>query len=259
LDEHFVYHMKGQLAANIDLTRQLRKVRQSIEQGDKAQPKARVISLAREPLDWYRAELVQNFAGYMPALRTFCGRPADDDRDDAGCLVEAHRAMLATLTGVVVRSHADIADVLEPALDVAGQRALLRNARNFFKPILWFQRLFEAPTGIDVFGAPGQAAGRGALRFESPWCDALVLRYEDLDRAVAGVAGSVGASGLTLPRATVSDAKPESAPVGQALGQIQLPAAFAQTLYRSAYCRTFGYAYRDRFASPGGLADGSAR
>jgi hypothetical protein len=251
LNEHFAYHLQGQLDANIGLTRQLLRVRRAVERGDPAQPKAKVISLAREPLDWYRAELVQNFAGHIPALRTFCGRAADDDGDDLGCIFQAHRALLATLADLPLpplEQPQRVHKALHEALDRAGQSALLTQARNFLQPILWFQRLFREPIGVDVFRDAAAWLGPGAQRFQGRFCDVLVVRYESLPEALPALSDFTGVTDLALPRTNLSDAKQHFAVVQRALDQVRLPASFAQTLYRSAYCETFGYGYRDRFS-----------
>ena len=52
---------------------------------------------------------------------------------------------------------------------------------------------------------------------------------------------------LVLPRANVSQDKPEYRTVQQALGGLELPPAFADILYGSAYCTRFGYARKTRF------------
>lgn len=251
LADHFTHHLQGQLELNTRLTRHLLRARQAVEQASEGADKIKLISLTREPLNWYLAEFIQNFDGYMPALRAFCGRAADDHRDDSACILEAHHAMLATLARLRLppnmRTHADIAGILKPALSDAHQEALLPNARNLFKPILWFQRLFAEPTGIDVFAQEPQTVAQGALRFESACCDALVIRYEDLHVALPAVARFVGLPSLTLPRTNLSSDKRQFALARDTLTQLEIPESLARALYGSDYCRLFGYPERRTF------------
>jgi len=211
LADHFAHHLQGQLELNTRLTRHLLRARQAVEQASEGADKIKLISLTREPLNWYLAEFIQNFDGYMPALRAFCGRAADDHRDDSACILEAHHAMLATLARLRLppnmRTHADIAGILKPALSDAHQEALLPNARNLFKPILWFQRLFAEPTGIDVFAQEPQTGARGAALRER----LLRCTGDPLRGSARGTA-----RGCSIRRLAVADIAADQSFVGQA-------------------------------------------
>jgi hypothetical protein len=213
LDPHFYRHMKGQFDANLVLTRQLQAARTALEQGAERGRKVKVITLSREPLSWYRAEFLQNFAGYIQTIRRACGRSVDDGSADAACIAESLGKLFETLGRLRSQEFkgipAGLQRMLSSALAEHGQTELLGNAQNLFKPVLWFQRLFEEPTGIDIFAQSPVTAGAGVLRFESHFCDALVVRYEDLQGALPAIAAFVGLPKLKLPRANVSAEKAE--------------------------------------------------
>lgn len=250
-NDFFATHAAGQLTANIALTRRLLVAREHIERGGEAGPKAKIISLSRDPLDWYRAEFLQNFDGYIGAMRQFAGRRADDDSDDIACIVEAHKAMLHNMARL------DLSAAMRPPYRVDraitswpvehAQAALLRNGRNLLKPVLWFQHLFQEPTNIDIFALTPQRAGPGALRFENGFCEALIVKYEQLQEAMPAISAFVGVRHLELPRTNVSEHKSHSGLVSAALAQLEIPSSITRLLYSSAYCELFGYPRRDRF------------
>ncbi len=66
LEEYFVHHGTGQLVQNIETTRKVKWYRKYKEKEGK---KLKVITLARDPMNWYRANFTQNFEGYYGALK----------------------------------------------------------------------------------------------------------------------------------------------------------------------------------------------
>ena len=245
----FSTHIYGQLVANIRLTRLLLDQRHASEAQGGTLEKVKIISLSRDPLDWYRAEFVQNFDGYIAAMRAL-----QHDRPESGdvaTIVHAHESILQTLAqldlSLPMQPPYAIKALLQPAFAANGQASLLPNGLNFFKPLFWFQRLFPTVTGIDIFSAPNTTIGNGVWHFENTFCEALIIKYECLQEAMPAVAEFVGVHRIRLPRSNVSEKKPQYRHAQEAFQQLIIPASVSTALYAGAYCKFFGYVERPRF------------
>lgn len=255
INAFFSTHIYGQLIANIRLTRLLLDQRHASEAQGGTSEKVKIISLSQDPLDWYRTEFVQNFDGYIAAIRAFQHDHAasvnDGDGDDVAAIIRGHELILHTLAqqdlSLPLQPPYAIKALLQPAFAANDQASLLPNGLNFFKPLVWFQRLFPTITGIDIFSAPKTTIGNGVWRFENSFCDALIIKYECLQEAMPAIAEFVGASRIRLPRSNISEKKPQYRRSHEAFQQLAIPASVSAALYASDYCKFFGYTERRRF------------
>ncbi len=177
LSPYFRKHMVGQLLANLDLTHQSKRL-----QTGKDPRRLTVISLAREPLDWFRSSLQQDIAGYQDSFAALAGGTVSDPE--------------AVTTGISDML-AHVADILERQGGAAQAAAhvIAHGGRDFLlqagvedeflktmvllslRPLTWFEDHFRKCFG---FGLEGVARQDGFWLKPGRPVSFVLLRYEDV-------------------------------------------------------------------------------
>lgn len=232
LTPYFRQHMVGQLLANLDLTHLLKRL-----QTGKDPRKLTVVSLSREPLQWFRSSLQQDIAGYQGNLAA---------RADG------------TMTGGTTDMIAHVLDILERhgGADPVARHIVAHGGRDFLlqagvedefvktmlllalRPLTWFEDHFGKCFGFGLADVPRQDGFW--LKRGTP-SSFVLLRYEDIETvflpamAAAGVPfdGPVVQANLSREKSFASDIRAAfaSAPACR-LGDV---------LRASDYGRFFGY------------------
>ena len=239
LTPYFREHMVGQLLANLELTYKMKCL-----QAGKDPRKLTVLSLAREPLAWFRSSLQQDIAGYQDGFAALGeGRP-----DDPRVVRQGVIAMLGILADAIERNGG--ADAAVHRIVAEGGRAFLEDTgveSEFVKtmlllslrPLTWFDDHFRKCFGHSLDAIPCQ--GRFWLKSGQP-ASFVVIRYEDIAEVFqpAMAAAGVPFKGPVV-KANLSRNKPFAAEMRKAFESA--PAArLGNALRHSDYGRRFGYA-----------------
>ena len=218
--DYFFEHSAGQLLENLRLYRHF--ARREIDSTPLT-----VISLAREPFDWFRSALVQDAQEHLVSLRTLL-----DNRGIAcGGDEDAMTAGLELLFGLLLDAitHFGSLDAmcrgrryqeLEQALEHAGSddfRAIMFFVNIFMRPHLWYHTHF-----MDVleFGLGDMSPmDCGGLRRKEGWGNTYVLNYESMATELPAVVSELGFSSCPqLTHENATDDKPHSEVVSAAFG-----------------------------------------
>ena len=179
----FVVNGEKQLMENIRLTRLFHAHRLGL-QGER---RLIVVSMSREPLDWFRSQVIQEWAGYEHGFAVLAGR------DSAAELVQAdfERALdairSAAKEAAQVCGHVDSPEFMgrfwwdyAPQLrarDPASAPHLIAHVSAFLRPLLYFRVQFAPLFGFSVFDLSFDGA---LMRREADWGRFYLFRYEDL-------------------------------------------------------------------------------
>lgn len=240
--DYFQHHQVGQFIENARTTRLINAHRQ----GDGRDGALAIVSLYRDPFEWFRSSVLQDIAGYLPALEAIAG--AEDQTGDGEARTgQALERALGMLAGIVAE-FGGIDAVLEqrcsPALAhhpvFAGQPGLRPLFYTMLRPFSWFEAHYEPAIGCGLGDFAGIEAG--VLYRKEEWVSLFVLRYESIDAQLGVVADRLGIGPVReLARENASGEKHMSGVVRDAFASEAARALKAQFL-ASDYARRFGYA-----------------
>ncbi|MFY0312401.1 hypothetical protein ACFMBG_21185 [Leisingera sp. D0M16] len=242
LPEYFFNHQLGQFTENARLTRRLNRIR-----GGQSSQRLLVLSLTREPLEWFRSSTVQDIEGYLPRFRHFLNRLGIAYDSDSELVQLALTRLMAVFTRVLA-AHGGTDAVLktlasDPAA-VFGGSPLQDDADSqaFFymmlRPFTWFRQHFEHTLEIRL---DDMAWEDGILSYSGCSGDYFIFRYEDIGQAFPACLERLGFRDIpTIQRKNVSSRKRLAQDADLAF---QSPAADRlRELFRdSEYARRFGY------------------
>lgn len=204
-----------------------------------------IITLARDPLDWYWGHLAENFDFYETEIRDWYARVADLAPGSVD-IAEASRVFHEALFngfGSIRRS------IDHPRFDEKAAKQVYKGVSVPFLPqqimklrlpTAWFDVFFRPEIGIDVFQKPLDA-NTGMAEFENDFARVLLVRYENLENCVDAIGNFAGAEGLSLDRVNASGDKRTPVDLGALRSEIRPDPKALEKLYGSRYCRHFGY------------------
>jgi hypothetical protein len=242
LGDYFYMHQFGQFKVNIEITRQINLILDG-----EGESRLLILSLARDPVDWFRSSLVQDMQAYAPQLIDFAlrlginGTTEDDIVGAALVRVFQDFANILTTRGGIdahfdkLRSgegEAFVGTVLES--EVAMQRIF----RMMLRPYRWFEEHFERALKCQLSSFDHTA---GVYSLHTERADYVVLRYEDIDQSFCQAMTAVGLDvPLQLEEKNISREKP-FAFVTRAAFDSAAGANLIHLARRSAYSYRFGY------------------
>ena len=186
-NDYFFKHSLGQLAENLKAYRLYHRKNQP--EGDRCI----VLTVAREPFDWFRSSLVQEIEGHIPALALSLRDRGVESMSTEQIVSEGLSLLLERIRGAIDSVEGGI-DALVPAerrdldqiipfTDTEDFEAFLFMLGRFLQPHWWFRTQFSPEFGIDLAGMVD--VGAGLLRALTEKSDVYLARYEQLDAAFA--------------------------------------------------------------------------
>jgi hypothetical protein len=237
-------HNLGQLNQNVAIERTIKAVRS----GRHPEVTLTILSLSREPLDWFRSAIIQDIEGHRAGLRQIAGVPADTPDDEA--VVKGISTACEEIASFLSENEG-IEGFL--ALDVGVRHEVLRQHFGshtdgimselvllFLRPYTWFDQHFAPYVGVGVAELPTIAPQVYRGEF-GPSARTYVIRYEDILTNAPLVLDDVGITdAFRLTRENVSEEKQLSAAVRDGLAAAPLDRLRALS-NASSYARQFGY------------------
>jgi len=242
--EYFHKHQVGQFVENAKTTRIINFYRQ----GREAESDLSIISLCRNPFNWFRSSIIQDMAGYLPVLQALHVGYEQDSVDDEVRTRQALGRVLVQFSEII-RDFGGIDELLDhpkghnKALSehpfFSGNRSLLRMFYMMLRPFSWFETHYRKAICYDVGDLP--EIDQGVLFRGVGWASLFVLRYEDLEAHIKVAAERLRIGPIEqLVRENVSDRKEMFEPVRQAFASE--PARVLQAQFAATkYSRRFGY------------------
>jgi len=227
----------GQLNSNLLLRYQ---IGQALRAGARsATGPLRLLTLVREPLDWYFSSLSQDFSLIEGRLAHWLRQQGHHSHEiDADGLLKMLQQVVELYLQLIPDMSSDHAAVLRQTDGTATQSFLLGEVARLLRPHFWFQRHFQPVFDIDVFALPfDPTSGHGEYADDN--LRILLLRYEDLAGNTGRIAGLAGLETLPLLRRNDSADKAQTALLQAARRQLDLPVEFLSRYYQSDYCRRF--------------------
>jgi hypothetical protein len=250
LEDLFIHHGTGQLVQNIETTR---KVLWYKKYKQKEGKKLKVITLARDPMNWYRANFVQNLEGYCGALKDWvnenhpghCG-----ERDFVWYLRTFHVDLFNHLAAIKsqpgsAQFQSEVIALRIPSETMPARRdglpeVLVRHLNILNRPLIWFDRFFAPIFDVDIFKEDFDVE-KGYRHFTNDFCAVLLIRYENLGEVHGVIGDFVGIEGFSPQKVNTSDSKPYASELFQAFENLNDQTAAIDKIYSSKYCTYFGY------------------
>lgn len=210
--EYFFDHSSGQLIENLRLYRSF--VRREIDPSPLT-----VVSIAREPFDWFRSALVQDaldLVGYFKKLLDNRSIAHEDDSEVLGKGLE----LVFTLLSQGILHFGTLDQMcrgkryveLPKGVDHKGEEdftAFMFIVNIFMRPYLWYHTQFSDLLGFGV--TEMEPFSGGGLKRSESWGNTYVLNYESVQESMNAVMADLGFDGeLKLARKNETQKKPFS-------------------------------------------------
>ena len=239
--DYFHKHQVGQFIENARTTRLIQAHRQGLAK-DRA---LSVISLCRDPFDWFRSSIIQDMAGYRPVLEELepdAASGEDRVRRALETMFTCFGGILGDFGGIdplLARLKAD-RKCLSGHAALSANRGLPAMFYMMLRPFSWFEAHYRGAIGQDVTGF--RDIGQGVLFRDAGWARLAVLRYEDIAEQIGPALHALGIGSVeTMVRENLSGGKDMASPVREAFGSP--PAgALRDRFVDTDYARRFGYA-----------------
>lgn len=240
--DYFHKHQVGQFIENARTTRLIEAHRQ----GRAGDSELSVISLCRNPFEWFRSSIIQDMAGYRPVLDHL--RPSGDGASGEDRVRDALEELFGRFDGIIgdfggidavlAAQRSDRKRVSGHA-GLAGNRGVLAMFYMMLRPFSWFEAHYQAAIGHDIGGF--RDIGGGVLYRDAGWARLAVLRYEDIDAQIGPALEALGIGPVeSLLRENVSGTKDMADPVREAFRSA--PASALRAWFSdTGYARRFGY------------------
>lgn len=243
--DFFFEHTLGQFVTNFSVERAIG----AIQAGKYPGVRLTVLSLAREPIDWFRSSIAQDIDAHLAALRQIVGKDADADD---GSVISTGFANVCERIATVLEAGGGIDsfravghgrernEILRKSLDSDSPQMIGQFLFRFLRPYGWFADHYSRYLGVDVSElstiAPQVYGGD-----IGPLARTYVIRYEDLDESVPMVLRDMGiAERFELARENVTATTGLAAAVKEGLAAS--PVDHLRSLSDATeYARQFGY------------------
>lgn len=238
--DYFFFHQRGQLIQNIDITRRVSTLRGDTDSATRLF----VLSLARDPMAWFRSALTQDAGAHVDDMKQFLVQTNQDVPTDPDAIIRT--ALPQMLDGIVaaVEKTEGLEDLTR--LNAASAAALVPNlvpacvniAFLMLRPFNWFQSHFVQALGVRLHE---MTPVNGYWIHEGPNEVIATIRYEDLTTRLPVLTSSIGMGAIDLAVSdNVSKGKDYSEAIIEVLETHDL--GLLQEIFdRSSYSRFFGY------------------
>ncbi|MFQ5623934.1 MAG: hypothetical protein ACE5FS_11120 [Paracoccaceae bacterium] len=242
ISDYFFEHQIGQFIENARLTRRIRAIRSG-----RADERLLVISLTRDPLDWFRSSVVQDMDGHLPNFRVLLDSLGVAYGNDSNAVVIALTRLFNVYAKILHRFDGidNTVKLLRVSSDAVFDGSSIENdlqSRRFFymmlRPFDWFQKHFQNALDIKL---EDMSRSDGISRYSDETGDFFIIRYEDLQNATATCLAEIGIKNMPkLKRENISKDKLFSEETKKAFLS---PAAERLNSFfkKSEYSKTFGY------------------
>jgi hypothetical protein len=206
----------------------------------------KVITLVRDPVDWYWSHFAQNYDHYQEQLLRFHrSRGGDPEHLDWEQVFETMQQLMFRVLehhpgplddGRALAALVSAANALDASGVVAAQ------VYNFLVPLRWFDEDFLPATGIDLYECAFEP-DRGYAHLAAEGLDVLLLSYEQLGELPDVIAEFAGVDAFELPVANTAEQKalPFDIRRQRRRGVKILSDDLRKKLYATRYARHFGY------------------
>ncbi len=240
---HILKHQKGQIMKNLDLTRLVL----AHLQGRMGDIKLGIVSITREPIDWFRSQIVQQAPAYLEGFATLAGLDDKELLDGASIqtalrkIKENFKQTLKQLGPPInLELSRNYRQVYTPILREQDQNAdiFITHFKHFMRPFLWYPKMVSSV--FDIKDEILRLNVEGFQFVKSEWGFLYLFRYEDLSTGFERLIHYLGNDNIPLSRNNISTDKIFSKEIKQAFKEWESDGEL-KNLIRSDYTRRFGY------------------
>ncbi|MDJ0657537.1 MAG: putative capsular polysaccharide synthesis family protein [Xanthomonadales bacterium] len=208
--------------------------------------KLRVVTLARDPLNWYWGHLAENFDLYGPCIQDWYLRVYGRDPGNMQQAAEVfHHALFENMGSINLAL--DDGGFAEAAVTSSYRGVtvhfLAEQMMKLRLPTVWFDVFFEPALGIDIYQAPLTG---GTACFENEYAKVLLIRYEDLQQSLVELQSFLRLDELALEVTNPTTEKDLPFDIADFAREFKPDPRALSKLYDTPYCRQFGY-HRELF------------
>lgn len=243
-DAYFHFHLQGQFNRNLEVTRRINQLRMGKIDGERLL----MLSIAREPLEWFRSAFTQDVVGYLPRLRRFAlANGVSETASDELILSQAVPKMLAVFEqfiegcGGVDQTIVALKQKKTPPelkTSAALSAELIELLYISLRPFDWYQLHYKELLDHRI---EDYRPEDGYWRRDQGDNVFAVMTYEALEPALADLGQDLGLDlPPKLPRENTSQSKPHSTTLRTAFAEAPLE-GLRQMYAKSTYSQFFGY------------------
>lgn len=242
--EEATRHMFDQLQQNMMLANRLA---QAMDQDSMKSKEFGIITLTRDPLDWFYSNLSQNYFIFQEMLEKWLGSIGMLGKGEA--IGKEH--LLHFVQEIVNRFHMLIQHMNSKSIEEIrrahreankSEEGRISNfvygqATGLLRPHFWFDHHFKELFGVDVLNeniSPGEV-----FKDKGENLSILLLRFEELSTSSTSIGEFCGIDNFNLKRVNVSKEKPLGRLFSEVRKEIEYPRGFLETIYSSRYSRKF--------------------
>lgn len=237
--EYFFYHNSGQLIHNIKTEREINKW---VASGKEVY----FLTLARNPLDWFRSAIIQDLPGTFALMDSFARKNHKSE--------DVYRFFLNTILNEILEI-INLLDDSEKYLKKMPAKMInhlsgINNKYNeyssfvvqtiniFFRPFFWFEQHYREFTGLNV-----EIDSEGKYFHIDGKKHYLVVRYEDFNTIIHYLNEKFNIPVNELKKENLSKNKTGSLEVKIIIDEWKTNNEIASFLNSTSYCNKFNYIY----------------
>lgn len=243
ISDFSAFHTLGQFVKNIELTRTINWYKQNKEKDGK---KLKIISLSRDPIDWTRANLVQNFPEYSVGFEKWC--EITKKNNTLPSLDECVRSVYESVFDIIGTTKEEFGtdrffdSIRSMELEKNPEtNIILHHIYMLSRPLNWYDNFVKPILGIDVFKKKFNSQLHYNV-YTKDYCDFLLIRYEDLDKIWSIVAEFAGSNSKLLSKLNVGQDKKNYLEIKNGMDRAILNKKNSvSVINKTKYCEFFHY------------------
>ena len=243
------YHLSGQIAENLKLYNRLIKFQND---ASKDNQQLKVITLTREPLDWYFSNFSQNFGEYKQDVASFVAETENirigiEEEEKILLYIEEFFNCLLSfasnhMTSFCPEERPRLGKLFQDAnfSGIPGNKILLKHCMILLRPFNWFDIHFDPVFNTHIIKT-ALSNGFSYRPIKLDYCEVLILKYEYLfSNAVSALEEFLPESKpLTLKRENIMSRNKTGKKVNAIKKSLVLQGSLQVRMEQSPYMRAF--------------------
>lgn len=242
ISDYFFGHNMGQFVRNVSLTRRVNAIR-----AGRTDERLVVVSLTRDPLDWFRSSVAQDIEGHLVNFKSFLDGKGVDYADDSNAVKIAIARYLNVFSEILEECGGVDKTLKLLKVDpekVFGHRipkddiSTRRFFHNMLRPFNWLEKHFEKTLKLKL---NDMTEKDGMLIASDETGDFFIFRYEDLRSAMPNFLTILGIENAPkIKKENISKNKKFASEINAAFAT---PAAanLESQFKKSSFSKQFGY------------------
>lgn len=235
--DYFFEHNLGQLSQNI-------RTQRAIDMFNRQQDEIFFLSLAREPLDWYRSAVSQDLVGTLEGFKLFATENGNSNQPiyfTLNILKDEIKHLFSSMTGEEIECNSTpmcVKTSLNYLKEKYGDSASIihKQLMIFFRPFSWFNEHYKTYTGLEII-----IDDENVFNLQNNNFNYLVARYEDFNDIESLIAKYWDIYIDKIQHKNVSHFKQGADRIKEIVSKWNNDATLTTYLSKTSYCQQFRY------------------